>query len=80
MLVRMMTKKSLLKYHARIVKSKTLDELRDIIRELLHEEHGEPKDSLLALAMANKRIIYNVDYFDSIAEAVATRESKRKII
>jgi hypothetical protein len=69
-----MTKKTFLKYHSRILKSKTLDDLRLIIRDLLHEEHSEPKDALLALAMANKRIVYNVDFFDTISAAAQKRK------
>jgi len=60
-----MNKKQFLAYHKKIIQAKSKDDLAKIIGGLMHEEHSEPKDALFALAMANKRIFYNLDYFNN---------------
>ncbi len=64
-----MTKKEFLAYHRKIVRAKSQAEIARIIAELFHEEHSEPKDALFQLAMANKRIFYNLDWFDAAKPA-----------
>lgn len=73
-----MTKSAFIKYHGRVVRSKDKNELGKIILELMHEAHSEPRDALLALAMANKRILYNIDYFDIQPASIVPGKVKKK--
>ncbi len=71
-----MTKKAFVSYYSKILKAKTREELATIIAGLMHEQHCEPKDALFNLAMANKRIIYNLDYFDTVEKAAPAKSKK----